>query len=140
MGVITTAKVVIGAEIRGRARTVQPGNREWVTVINRNHITKEESLSVYNDAQREKMSENSICNGFKATGLVPFDPQQVLSNLNPIIRTPSPLHIDMEDDQRESKTPKTIAEIKLQSKLIQDQRRLHSSSHTHHPIVLTSNF
>ena len=33
MGVIGTAKVVTGTKKRGRTRTVQPGNREWVTVI-----------------------------------------------------------------------------------------------------------
>ena len=35
MGVISTAKVVTGTEKRqGRAKVVQPGNREWVTVTN----------------------------------------------------------------------------------------------------------
>jgi hypothetical protein len=33
MGVISTAKVVTGADRAGRPRTTQPGNREWVTVI-----------------------------------------------------------------------------------------------------------
>ncbi len=33
MGVIATAKVVTGAESRNRPKTAQPGNREWVTVI-----------------------------------------------------------------------------------------------------------
>lgn len=33
MGVITTAKVVTGIDRAGRPRTTQPGNREWVTVI-----------------------------------------------------------------------------------------------------------
>jgi hypothetical protein len=33
MGVITTAKVVTGTDRAGRPRTTQPGNREWVTVI-----------------------------------------------------------------------------------------------------------
>ena len=33
MGVIATAKVVIGTERAGRPRTIQPGNRKWVTVI-----------------------------------------------------------------------------------------------------------
>jgi hypothetical protein len=33
MGVIATAKVVTGADRAGRPRTVQPGNREWVTII-----------------------------------------------------------------------------------------------------------
>jgi hypothetical protein len=31
--VISTAKVVIGTERAGRPRTTQPGNREWVTVV-----------------------------------------------------------------------------------------------------------
>ena len=33
MGVIATAKVVTGTDRAGRPRTVQPGNREWVTII-----------------------------------------------------------------------------------------------------------
>ena len=33
IGVISTAKVVIGSDRAGRPRTTQPGNREWVTVI-----------------------------------------------------------------------------------------------------------
>ena len=33
MGVIATVKVVTGSDRAGRPRTVQPGNREWVTLI-----------------------------------------------------------------------------------------------------------
>lgn len=33
MGVITTSKVVTRSERKGRPKTKQPGNREWVTVI-----------------------------------------------------------------------------------------------------------
>jgi len=33
MGIISTAKVVTGNDRAGRPRTTQPGNREWVTVI-----------------------------------------------------------------------------------------------------------
>jgi len=33
MGVIATAKVVTGTDRAGRPRTTQPGNREWVTII-----------------------------------------------------------------------------------------------------------
>jgi hypothetical protein len=33
MGVIATAKVVTGTDRAGRPRTTQPGNREWVTLI-----------------------------------------------------------------------------------------------------------
>ena len=33
MGVISTANVVTGSDRAGRPKTIQPGNREWVTVI-----------------------------------------------------------------------------------------------------------
>jgi len=33
MGVVSTAKVITGTDRAGRPRTIQPGNREWVTVI-----------------------------------------------------------------------------------------------------------
>lgn len=33
MGVIATAKVVTGSESRNRPKTAQPGNREWVSII-----------------------------------------------------------------------------------------------------------
>ena len=33
MGVISTAKVITGSERAGRPVSIQPGNREWVTVI-----------------------------------------------------------------------------------------------------------
>jgi hypothetical protein len=33
MGKITTQLVVTGLERRGRPKAIQPGNREWVTVI-----------------------------------------------------------------------------------------------------------
>ena len=33
MGMISSGVVVTGSERRGRPKSVQPGNREWVTVI-----------------------------------------------------------------------------------------------------------
>ena len=33
MGVISTAMVVTSSEGRAKAKKIQPGNREWVTVI-----------------------------------------------------------------------------------------------------------
>ena len=33
MGVIATARVVTGTNRAGRPRIIQPGNREWVTII-----------------------------------------------------------------------------------------------------------
>ena len=33
MGVIATARVVTGTDRAGQPRIIQPGNREWVTII-----------------------------------------------------------------------------------------------------------
>ena len=33
MGVIVTVKVITRTDRAGRPRTIQPGNREWVTII-----------------------------------------------------------------------------------------------------------
>jgi hypothetical protein len=56
-----------------------------------NHITKEEFLPAFLIAHRQVMTTETITSGFKATGLVPFDPQRVLDKLGPIIEaTPSP--------------------------------------------------
>jgi len=33
IGIIATAKVIIGAESRNQLKAAQPGDREWVTVI-----------------------------------------------------------------------------------------------------------
>jgi fumarate reductase subunit C len=33
MGIIATAQVVTGSDRAGRPQTIQPGNQEWVTII-----------------------------------------------------------------------------------------------------------
>ena len=56
-----------------------------------NHITKEEFLPAFLIAYRQVMITKTITSSFKATGLVPFNPQRVLEKLGPIITaTPSP--------------------------------------------------
>jgi len=55
-----------------------------------NHINKPDFLTVYNIARTEAMTPAIAGSGFAATGLVPFDPDLVLSKLNTQIRTPTP--------------------------------------------------
>ncbi len=85
------------------------------------HITKNDFLYNYYPAHVKAMTEKNIKSGFVATGLVPFNPERVFSELNPIIRTPSP--IPTQSSIWESKTPQTAHEIKRQAKYIQEQRR-----------------
>ena len=55
-----------------------------------NHIDKDHFLTVYASVRKEALSQKNILSGFKATGLVPYDPEQVLSRLNTQLHTPTP--------------------------------------------------
>jgi hypothetical protein len=46
-----------------------------------NHITKVDFLSVYPQARSEALKSSNIQSSFMAIGLVPYNPQCVLSNL-----------------------------------------------------------
>ena len=99
-----------------------------------NHITKEEFLSIYLHAHREAMSSNNIKSSFEATGLVPYEPDRVLSCLNPIIRTPSP--VPSAESLWESKTPSNAAEIQRQAthiRTIRQKRRQNTISPSERP-------
>ena len=86
-----------------------------------NHITKEEFLTAYFEAHQLAITPENSQTGFAATGLVPYDPDRVLSNLNPIVRTPSP--VLSAASLWESKTPQNPAEIKRQAEYIRTTRR-----------------
>jgi hypothetical protein len=91
-----------------------------------NHIDKADFLRIYIEVQDKAMSQSNIKGGFRAAGLVPYNPQRVLADLTPLYRTPSPLIVDEDDGLWSSKTPKTITQIHKQSEYIQRQRRLRS--------------
>ncbi|KAL1952619.1 hypothetical protein VTO42DRAFT_4601 [Malbranchea cinnamomea] len=55
-----------------------------------NHIDKEEFLALYPAVHLQALNENNIKSGFRAAGLIPYDPDQVLSRLNTTMRTPTP--------------------------------------------------
>ena len=53
------------------------------------HIDKEDFLAIYTKVRPFIFTDQNIKSGFLAGGLVPYDPQRVLSSL-PVIKTPSP--------------------------------------------------
>lgn len=55
-----------------------------------NHVDKDDFLDLYLQARTAIYSPSTIQSGFKATGLVPFNPDEVLSQLHIQIQTPSP--------------------------------------------------
>jgi hypothetical protein len=55
-----------------------------------NHIDKLDFLDAFPDARIEAFKAETIKNSFSATGLVPYDPNRVISKLNIQLRTPTP--------------------------------------------------
>jgi hypothetical protein len=72
-----------------------------------NHITKDDFLFVYFLAYKAAITEKNICSGFRASGLVPHDPDRVISELNPIVRTPSPVSFYFEVGTKNTRFPRT---------------------------------
>lgn len=63
---------------------------------------------------------------FRSAGLVPHDPERVLSKLEVVLRTPTPPL--PEDTPWESKTPATIKEMEAQSTLVRERIQRHRES------------
>ena len=55
-----------------------------------NHISKLEFLCAFREAFFASMTEKNIRGGFAGAGLVPYDPERVLSKLDVKLRTPTP--------------------------------------------------
>ena len=54
------------------------------------HIDKSKFLTAFQQARATTFKAETIQNSFRATGLVPYDPTQVLSQLHVQIKTPTP--------------------------------------------------
>ena len=67
------------------------------------HITKEDFLAVYYPTHLAALTLSNIQNGFEAVGLVPHNPDEVLSLLPP--KVPSPRSVSPHSSQYEPKTP-----------------------------------
>jgi hypothetical protein len=91
-----------------------------------NHITKLEFLSAFKEAFKAAFTEQNIKSGFRATGLVPYEPQNVISQLNLHLRTPTPPIV--ESNNWTSKTPQTIRELDFQTEHIKNRVVRHQNS------------
>jgi hypothetical protein len=94
-----------------------------------NHITKVEFLIAFKAAYKASMTESNIKGGFRGAGLVPFDPQAVISKLDIKLRTPTPPNPPHPDhDSWTSQTPKNSTEALSQSKLVATRISKHQGS------------
>ena len=57
-----------------------------------NHVSKLEFLCAFREAFFASMTEKNIRGGFAGAGLVPYDPEKVLSKLDVKLRAPIPLN------------------------------------------------
>jgi len=103
-------------------------SREIETLIRHhiNHITKLEFLPAFKAAFERSFTSANICSAFRGAGLVPLQPDVVLSQLDVQLRTPTPEALP--EAPWEAKTPSNVRELDAQSTLIHDRIRRHKSS------------
>jgi hypothetical protein len=93
------------------------------------HISKTEFFLAFYAAYQATMTTSNIKGGFRGAGLVPLDPESVISKLDVQLRTPTPAKEEASlPDPWASKTPKTILEASSQSKYLERRIRRYQSS------------
>ena len=98
------------------------------------HIDKEDFLTIYSKIRPFVFTDQNIKSGFSATGLIPYDPQRVLSSPT-ITKTPSPPGTaNGEAPLWTSETLHTLAQLEQQARLIQDLLQRQSQSPTNQAV------
>ena len=88
-----------------------------------NHIDKPDFLRAFHAARTEAMTLANIQSSFAATGLVPYDPERVLSKLHTQLKTPTPPSTSHANNTPASQawafeTPHDTAQLALQANAI----------------------
>ncbi len=98
-----------------------------------NHITKVEFLSAYHTAYNKVISKKNIAGGFRGAGLIPHNPEAVISKLDVKLHTPEGSRPASAGSAAwESKTPQNSKEAVSQSTLVQSQISRHQGSSPTH--------
>jgi hypothetical protein len=92
-----------------------------------NHITKQEFLPCFKAAHKKAVTPSNIQGGFRGAGLVPFDPEGVISTLDVKLRTPSP-PLPTNNKPWQSQTPSNTLEFGSQSTLVKKRIQRHVDS------------
>ncbi|USP75366.1 hypothetical protein yc1106_02640 [Curvularia clavata] len=94
-----------------------------------NHITKLEFLPAFKAAFDQSFTSANICSAFQGAGLVPLQPDTVLSKLDVQLRTPTtPALPALAEALWQACTPSNVRELEAQSTLISNRVRQHKSS------------
>lgn len=89
------------------------------------HITKMDFLAAFKTAFSKAFTKDNICGSFRGAGLVPFNPEVVISRLDVRLRTPTP---PLQATIWESRTPSNAKELQSQSTLIRERIQRHQNS------------
>jgi hypothetical protein len=93
------------------------------------HITKDDFFPAFKAAFAAVFTEQNIKGGFQGSGLIPWNPEAVISKLDIRLRTPTPPRTpDGLPQPWVSQTPQTAAEALSQSTLIKDRVTKHQGS------------
>jgi hypothetical protein len=92
------------------------------------HINKETFLPAFKVAFEKTFTAENIRAGFRGAGLVPHNPEAVLSKLDVRLRTPTPPQLG--DVAWEAKTPRNARELEAQSTLIKNRMQIYLGSPT----------
>ena len=94
-----------------------------------NHITKVEFFIAFKAAYQQSITVQNAQAGFRGAGLIPFDPQAVISKLDIKLRTPTPTGPpSAEADPWVSQTPHNPADALSQTTLVKNRIALHQGS------------
>jgi hypothetical protein len=93
------------------------------------HVSKTDFFPAFYAAHQAAMTESNIKGGFRGAGLVPLDPESVISKLDVQLRTPTPVEEEASlPDPWVPKTPKTVLEATSQSEYLERRIRRHQGS------------
>src|SRR3954471_18974974 len=80
----------------------------------RSHITKLEFLPAFKIAFNRAFTPANICSAFRGAGLVPLQPEAVLSKLDVQLRTPTPPAAALPEAPWVAQTPSNARELEAQ--------------------------
>jgi hypothetical protein len=93
------------------------------------HITKEDFFPAFYAAFQAALTPENIQGGFRGAGIVPFDPEKVISQLDIRLKTPTPSNSRPGSAHAwVSKTPNNPIEASSQSTLIKNRIARHQNS------------
>jgi DDE superfamily endonuclease len=95
-----------------------------------NHIDKFDFLADYQQARIKAFQPSIIQSSFATAGLVPINPERVLTKLNISLRTPSPpsSRLSSKSSEFNPETPKTIVQLQKQVSIYKELLKQRSNS------------